>query len=319
METIEKKQPPKAKGEAKVISAWGDVEKRRRAVDLGLSGIVLPPYTRKGIATYKGIHMDKPDPSSTFKLPPEPQDILLQGTYKFYDRGEIDPTKRWKLMKNITGAGEIVVDPVTKKQIVEETIEMITMIAGVKTVNIETQYRLYVFMELHPMNATNKFRPNDLAPAFERVDINNNRSAAYIQAEMDLGLEAEMAVMKMTKDEVIGFATTANIPTTEHGSIRALMDVKTDLRVFARKNPRMFFSMANNRIAAVRMNMLDALNFGLIEYNMDERGFFVPEEDKPIFVHVVDEDPHDSFSKYLASDEGKALYDAMMNMIEYWR
>lgn len=314
-------KPKQQPASAKVIDQWGNAEKQRRAINLNLSSIVLPPMTRRGVATYRVITNDIINPSSTFRELAEPQTIILPGTYQFYDKGKPDPSSRWMMMQNVTGARDIVIDKVTGKQVIEEVIEPIVLQNGVLTVNIEVQYRKYVFMELHPLNRSNKFRvENGPQAVFERVDLSASKSLAYKLAEQDLGRDAEGDVMKMDKDKVIGFATSCGIPTYENGQPRAILEIKSDLRVFARKDPRQFYAMSNNLEAAVRMNVLDALGFGIIEYEPEKKRFVVPYvEDDPLFVHLVDEDANEALIKHMASKEGAEKYKALVNMIEYWK
>lgn len=320
-EIVTPKPAPKTQpGAVKIIDKWGNVEKNKRATTLGLSSMVLPPMTRRGLATYRVITNEIVNPSSTFREKADPQTVIIPGTYSFYDPGITDPANRWKLMENITGAKETIINPITKKQEIQDTIDPIVLFNGVLTVNIEVQYRKYVFMELHPFNRSNKFRQNGGSDVFERVDLAASKSLAYKLAEQDLAMQAEMDVMKMDKDNVIGFATSLNVPTYESGKPRGIMEIKSDLRVAVRKDPRLFYSMANNVEAAVRMNVLDALGFGIIEYESDKKRFIVPySEDEPIFTHLVDEDPNEALIQYMSSAKGADIYKALLNMIEYWK
>ena len=307
---------PRRRG-AILVNIFGEKEKKRRAIDLGLSDLILPPITRKTVATYRTVNSNPINPAT--KKEAEPKTIILPGTYKLYDWGESDFTKRWKIMKNTREAGDIVIDPISKKQVIEEVIEPVALLNGIKKVDVERYYREYVFMELHPLNGSYKRRDNSLMVKFVRTDLQTNKSVAFRQAEMDLALQAEMDIIKMDKDEVIGYATSANIPTYEGNKPRMIADVKSDLRVFARKDPRKFYSMANNFEAAVKMNILDILSLGLIEYESDKKRYVVPYTDEPIHVHPVSEDPVESLVKELSDPKNIELYQAIINLREYWK
>lgn len=302
---------------SRIVNSWGRKEKQKRALDMGLSELVMPPVTRQRVATYRVIQRHPFDPSTTHHEPADPQTVILPGTYKFFDKGS-ELGKQWKIMQNLATAGEIKIDPVTQKQVIEDVIELVEMHNGYLKVNIEVQFRLYIFMELHPFNRSNKFRQGTRFDVFERTDLETNKSAAYKMAEQDLGFEAERVVMNMAKDEVIGYATTAQVATMESGRQRAFAEVKSDLRAFAHANPRKFFEMANDVSAAVRMNVLDALSFGILEYDSEKKRFIVPYTDEPVFVHLAGEDPNETFIKYLINNENKDLYQAIVNMLEYW-
>lgn len=307
---------PRRRG-AVLINIFGDKEKKRRAIDLGLSDLILPPITRKSVATYRTVNQSPINPAT--KQEADPKTIILPGTYKLYDWGEADFTKRWKIMKNTREAGEINIDPITKRQVIDEVIEPVILMNGIKKVEVERYYREYVFMELHPLNGSYRKRDNSLMIKFVRTDLETNKSSAFRAAEMDLGLQAELEILKMTKDEVVGFATTAAIPTYEGDVPRPITDVKSDLRAFARKDPRKFYSMANNVEAAVKMNVLDIISLGLIEYEPDKKRYVVPYTDEPIHVHTVSEDPTESLVKHLLKEENSDLYQAIINLREYWK
>ena len=316
---LEFKRRPKTLG-AKVIDMFGEKEKRQRAIDLGLSHIVLPPIQRRGVATYRSLNYNRINPSLTKPEVADPKTIVIPGSYKFYDRGEPDPTKRWKIMKNLLVGGELVYDKVTGKQVIEEPIMPVELHNGYLRVSIEQQYRLYVFLELHPFNDSNKFRPNDVRAVFKRTDLETNKSLSYMAAEQDLALDAEMVVMKMNKDELVAYATSMDVPTYSQNKPRAITEVKIDLRSKVRKDPRKFFAMTGNFEAAVRMNILDAIGFSMIEHVPDEMKFIIPYcDDEPVFIHTADEDPTEALVKDMAKPENKDKYHAIVNMLEFWK
>lgn len=324
-EDKKKEEKPEMKGDdinfrkrgAVLIDIFGKQEKRKRAISLGLSDLILPPITRKSIATYRVVSQNVINPATRQEA--DPKTVILPGTYKLYDWGEGDFTKRWKIMKNLSGAGDIVEDKVTGKQVIEDVIEPVVLMNGIKKIDVERNYREYVFMELHPLNGSYKRRDNSFAKKFIRTDLETNKSVAFKSAEMDLAYQAEGEILKMNKDEIIGYATTANIPTYEGTRQRMIAEVKSDLRVFARSDPRRFYSMANNVEAAVRMNVLDVLGFGLMEYQPDKRRYVVPYTDEVIHTHAVQEDPTESLVKMLSKKENNELYGAVVELMDYWQ
>lgn len=311
---FEKKKPG-----AKMIDQFGNLEKRRRKVDFfGVSDICLPPVTRKTIATYRMLGMDQIDRSTN--QPVEPVDVLLPGSYVFYDRGEQDLTNKSKFIKNLSRP-EIKKDTLTGKQIIDDDlIQEIMFIRGVLRVDTDKQPNLYFFIELHPLNKSNPNRNFDVNPMFERIDLNQTRSMAFKLAEQDLAFEAEDAVRKMEKSaDVIGYATSGGVPTMENGKPRAITAIKSDLRVRARNNPKWFFSLGNNLKAGVRLNVLDALHWGLIENDVSRKVFHNPVSGGSIHTWLVGEDPVESLVNFYVTEEGQEQYNALVNMVEYWK
>lgn len=316
--------PKRGKVGARIYDMFGNEEKRRRAIDLGLSEIVLPPITRKTVAKYRTIGQDKINPS-TGQIA-DPQDVLIPGTYMFYDRGAADLTKRNVLMKNL-GRPQIAKNAITQRQeIDEDQIEFVEFVNGIKSVNVEANYRLYVFLELHPMNGSNRFRPTSVAPVFERVDLTMNRDISFAIAEQDLGFEAEKTVMEMTKkDDIIAYATSMGVPTTEQNNPREIALIKHDLRTTARKNPKLFFNLGKNFKAAVRFTVIDAISWGLLEYVPDKKSYYFPmsrESLKPVHTVSVSEDPMESLIGFLSQEknpDAADIYEAVYNMVNYWK
>jgi hypothetical protein len=313
--TFTKKKPG-----ALVIDQFGNLEKKRRLIGMDISDICMPPLTRKKVAKYRGVDAEQINLATG--LAAEPVTFLIPGTYMFYDRGEQDPAARQKLMCNY-GRPEIVIDPVSKKQVMDDkVIDYIEFFQGVKYVDVEKEFALYVFMELHPFNKSNKFRPNTGRVVYERVDLQTNKEMAFKMAEADLGVEAEREVIN-TKDPnvIIARAISANIPVMEAGGQRAITEIKLDLRNFARTQPKKFFGNGGDYKMAFKMNILDAQAWGLLDIDEQKRTFIVPVTDEKVFrwEYGIHEDPIDAFVEHCLSDkDGKELYDAIKTMVEYW-
>ncbi len=325
--TVVEEQKPQRKGKigAKVFDQYGNLEKKKRAMQLGISDLLLPPFTRKTVATYRLLGTDRIDPSSGQLA--DPKSATIPGTYMLYDKGQQDPTSRKIMMKNL-GRPQIVMDKISGKQVIDDDmIDWIEFIYGVKKVNVESDYRLYAFIELHPLNKSNRFRPNGVAPKFERVDLISARSVASEMALRDMAMEAEKTVIDFrTKDEIIAYATSAGIPTMEHGKPRDPASLKMDLRKFAYKDPLGFYKLGGgNQEAAVRMTVLDAISWGLIEYHPTKKAFFLEQSNeslKPVHTVGPQEDPTESLVKYLSKQEddlAQELYQGIYDMVNYWQ
>jgi hypothetical protein len=298
----------------KVYDKDGYSPRKRRAVSLGLSELILPPFTKGIIARYSMIqHEDLVDPATG--QAPDPQDAEFGGTYTLVDKFEADPLRRAKLMKNL-GREELVVDAEGKEKR-QHTINPIQFIAGIKTVNVETNYREYVFMELHPLNGSNRHRPNDVPSQFRRIDLKNNKTEAFKEAQRDLAIDAELYVVKsVTKAElIIGYATAFGLPTYD----RKITDIKMDLRKAAFGNPIKFFSMAKDAGQGIKMNIHDGLSNGLIEYQSDKHRYIFCENNEVFHVVGIQEDPIESIVRAIQKEEEKmVMYEDLVSMLNYW-
>lgn len=295
--------------QVKVRGDDGKMERKKRAVSLGISELLLPPYSRREIAIYKIKSSSIKDPSTgDYPLPTNDE---FAGRYRFFDKYVKDPAGKWKTMFNLGGLREYYNDASGKTEL-RHTVEPVVFNNGILRVNTQTNYRLYVFMELHPNNGTNRNRPHGTPIYFERIDIRNSKSEVFKLAEMDLSIEAEQSVRKLSRDQLIGFAVTAGIATAG----RQTSEISVDLRNFARNNPKKFFSLNNNISPAIRMDVLDAQSLGLIEYDTDKHRWFDCDTEEKLHVVSVDEDPIESLVEALKKDSVK--HEFIKSKLDYW-
>lgn len=307
---------PKNMG-AVVIDIFNSKERRKRAIDMGLSDYVLPPITRKQTAKYRVIGGDQINPAT--KMLAEVQPIFLEGNYMFYDPGKSDLSKRQVHVRNFTGKKERIRNKQTGEEMIEDVVEAVEFLNGVKMVNVEAEWPLYVFLELHPLNASNKHRNKAASPAFERIDIQNNKSVAFMLAEEELQEEAIAEVRKLVNvNDINGYAGAVGIPTREGGNQRSVALIKSDLRTWAFKNPRGFFALSKNTKHAIRMTVLEADSFGIIEYEADKKKWFAPYTTEPLHLVLAGNDPVMDFVDHLSKPENTPKYDAIRNMLDYW-
>lgn len=306
--------PLNSRPTVKVVREDGTSPRRRRAVSLGLSDLILPPFTKATVARYRMINKGRIDPST--KMEPVESGATFPGTYTFHDKFEPDPVRRNKLMKNL-GREEVVFNNETQREERKYTINWIEFNNGIKEVNIEKDYREYVFMELHPLNASNKYRDIGNMAEFERVDIKTNISPAFQTAMMDLAMDAEMAVVKEIKDQhlIIGYAVQFGLPIDG----RQPGEIKQDLRIAARNDPRRFFSFFKDIGPAIKLNIHDGLGKGIITYDTSKNRFEFTETGEVLHTVPIGTDPVNDFVDAIKNEEEKmALYDEMLEMLNYW-
>jgi hypothetical protein len=294
-----------------IVMPDGSALRRKRAADIGLSELILPPWTKGVSAKYVVVSSSKINPATKELV--QGKDITMEGSYVLDDKFEADPFKRRKLMRNL-GRPRITRDADGKEKF-EDSILPIEFIQGMKVIDVNKDYRGYVFMELHPLNKSNRHRDHSNAPVFERVDIRTYKSDASIAAEMDLAMMAERIVMEMTdKDKILGMAIAA-------GKYQNGLDPgahKNILRAYAREKPREFFKLNNNPRPAMKLNVLDAITLGIIEYREERRQFILAEVGETIFTHLVGKDPVEEFVNELAKPENAESYDALSKLVDYW-
>ncbi len=289
----------------------GKTERKKRPNSWGLTDFVLPPYTKKRVAIYKICDGDEGINPAT-GLPVEAFDVLVTGRYTFYDKFEKDPLKRDKVIQNVIGTKRVIVDG---RPTLEENIDDVLFTKGWLQVSVEEDYPLYVFLELHPHNKSNKFRPNNAPKVFERMDINSHSRASQGVA-LDLTLDAGNSVKKMNKEEVLQYAS--QVPSINFSAGRPIHEMRTDLQRWAMANPIEFFKLNKNEKAGVQITVLDALAFGIIEYRADVKSYINLETDEKMGTHTASEEPMERLVKFLASEEGKETYLNLQERMNYW-
>lgn len=307
---LEYAQAEKRKPGITVVDEEGKQAKNKKPNSWGLSDLVLPPYTKGRVAIYKICGSEGINPATG--LPVEPVDTSIPGRYTFDDRFEKDPLKRRKTIQNITGTENYLDDGEMK---IREKVEDVIFVRGFLQVNVVSQYPLYVFMELHTNNKNNKYRPTNSYNIFERVDINMKSPAAQA-ANLDLVIDAGKAVKDMNKEDVLGYA--AGVAEISTASGRLLHEIKTDLQRWAMSNPVLFFKMNKNAKAAVQINVLTAIDFGLIGYRNDVKSYVDLETDQIICTNTPSQDPMEVLVQFLSKDTGKIWYDQILSRLNYW-
>lgn len=293
----------------RVVDEEGNTQRKKRVNSYGITDLMMPPYTKKVVAIYKIRSHDEINPATGLKS--EPVDVSIPGRYVFFDRMEADPLKKHKILANVTGVEHYNENGEAKTR---ETVEDILFNSGFKTVSVDQDYALYVFMELHPMNASNKYRPRNAPAVFERLDV-RHKSKASIAAEQDLVLDAGNAVRLMDKEELYKYAVPAMVDTSAG---RQVQEIRTDLKTWAMKHPIDFFKLNKDHTAAVRINVMDCMALGLIDYLMDKKTFLISTTEEKIMTHTAHEEPQERLINFLAKKENEALYNKLLDQLNYW-
>jgi hypothetical protein len=286
---------------------------KERMVTHILSQDMLPPVTKRKLAVYQIINTNRKDPLLIGNATGDdvlPYDVVIPGTYMIYDPYENDLTQRDKMIRNVTRPGIEIKDG---KQIQTEVVEDIIMHKGLLEVNQETQYSLYILMELHPLNGSNRRRNRSIIPVFERIDM-KFKSVAGLDAFEDLSEDASRTVKDLPLEKVMGYAAALNIATAGVSP----NDVKYALRMFAKQKPLEFFKLSPGSSHMVKINFLDAVELGFVEYVMN-KGYRFSNTDKCFFTPAVGEEPVGACVKYLSSEKGVENYEKILNYLGFWQ
>lgn len=288
--------------------------KKRPAQLQGLSEMMLPPITKRRLATYEVVNKDLVDPLTKEVIDTPP--LILPGKYIIYDPFQEDVLNRHVLLKNISRRETTVRGG---REEVEEIVEDIVFPNGAKSVVIDKNYLQYALLELHPLNASNKYRDQSQAPAFRRTDMGLRKDWVETQAGMDLAFEAEQTVVNMKNgDDIIRYATAAGIPTAGRMLDAGDSSVKRDLRLFARNDPRGFFKLNKTNNAAIKMAVMEAIDLGLVEYFVDRRRWLFSTDGADAGQHLPGQEPVEALIKLLQSEDYLEVYKKLQSQLNYW-
>ena len=88
-------------------------------------------------------------------------------------------------------------------------------------------------------------------------------------------------------------------------------ELKRDLLVFAKNNPKLFIELANDENVQLRNFAIKAQENGIIKISQDQRTFFWGSTDRKLMNVPFDENPYSAFAAFLKTDEGVEIYKSI--------
>ena len=88
-------------------------------------------------------------------------------------------------------------------------------------------------------------------------------------------------------------------------------ELKRDLLLFARQNPELFISLANDENVQLRNFAIRAQEVGIIKLSQDQRTFTWGSNDRKLMNVPFDENPYSAFAAFLKTDEGVEIYKSI--------
>jgi len=88
-------------------------------------------------------------------------------------------------------------------------------------------------------------------------------------------------------------------------------ELKRDLLLFARSNPQLFISLANDDNVQLRNVAIRAAEAGIINLSPDQRTFTWGSNGRKLMNVPFDENPYSAFAAFLKTDEGVEIYKSI--------
>ena len=88
-------------------------------------------------------------------------------------------------------------------------------------------------------------------------------------------------------------------------------EIKRDLLLFAKKNPKLFLQLANDENVMLRNLAIRAQELGIIKLSQDQRTFMWGSTNRKLMNVPFDENPYSAFAAYLKTDEGVEVFKSI--------
>ena len=142
--------------------------------------------------------------------------------------------------------------------------------------------------------------------------ITEYKPEAIAEYEIDW-IELEMDALNTAKDMDVDLAEgILRVQSGSKVSELSSKELKRDLLIFARKQPRLFLELANDDNVQLRNIGIKATEQGILRLSSDNRTFMYGETDRKIMTVPFDEHPYSALAAYFKTDEGMEV----LNVIE---
>ena len=88
-------------------------------------------------------------------------------------------------------------------------------------------------------------------------------------------------------------------------------ELKRDLLLFARQNPRLFIDLANDDNVILRNFAINAVDNGVVKLASDQRTFTWASNGKKLMTVPFDENPYSAMAAWFKTDEGLEIYKSI--------
>lgn len=162
------------------------------------------------------------------------------------------------------------------------------------------QPNLAKFLDKHPGNEANGGKK------FRMIDHKKN-AKEVIDKEFEV-VDALVLIRTKPTDDILSVATSLGYNTD-----RLMDEIKHDLTVYAKKNPKTFIEMFDNPATKVKSHVKQAISFGIIS----DKGGYIRWTDTNNHIIAVPEgkDSLDVFTRYCLTEAGAPVYEEIKRQL----
>ena len=154
-----------------------------------------------------------------------------------------------------------------------------------------TLQKLLSLYHPHRDSVYEEYKP--AAIAADEIDILNIQVDALIAAR-NIDIDMAEAIMRVEKGSEV--------------SSLSSKELKRDLLVFARNNPKLFLELADDENVMLRNFGIKAVEAGILRLSTDQRNFMWGANGRKLMVIPFDEHPYTALAHWFKTDEGMEIY-----------
>lgn len=125
-------------------------------------------------------------------------------------------------------------------------------------------------------------------------------------------IEYELAALNMAKSLSIEQAEAIlRVEVGTKVNLLSSSELKRDVLIFARRNPRLFLELATDENTELRNFGIKAVEQGILHLSQDQRTFTYGQNGRKVMTIPFDESPYSALSAFLTTDEGTEIYKAI--------
>jgi len=143
----------------------------------------------------------------------------------------------------------------------------------------------------HKNNLYEEYKP--AVEAADEIDVLNMQVDALVAAR-NIDIDMAEAIMRVEKGSGV--------------SDLSSKELKRDLLVFARNNPKLFLELADDENVMLRNFGIKAVEAGILRLSSDQRNFIWGSNGRKLMVIPFDEHPYTALAAWFKTDEGMEIY-----------
>ena len=186
--------------------------------------------------------------------------------------------------------------PFVEEQKGEATLGHIIFKDGDLKVPKEKQNLQKLLSLYHPLKGKMYEEFSAVEEAIDQLDILDLQIDA-LNAARNMDIDQSEAILRVEKGSEVNSMSSK--------------EIKRDILLFAKNNPQLFISLANDENVQLRNIAIRAQEAGIIALSQDQRTFTWGSNGRKLMNVPFDENPYSAFAAFLKTDEGVEIYKSI--------